>query len=162
MQPTRRHMRWHRVGGLINSLQPKILHTASPNSYPTYNTLFGTTFVLGPTSKNNRKWPESHPEIWPNFGLQIKLPTLEIDQILPNHQLEHIERRKNIPNSKKMVVGGVRTSFTKFREKLSKLPCFVVVSGDHDGGLRLRWAGTRRGKCDGSNGTGLPSIGGRS
>ncbi|KAI5335600.1 hypothetical protein L3X38_025733 [Prunus dulcis] len=66
---------------------------------------------------------------------------------------------KNIPNSKKMVVGGVRTSSTKFRQELSKPPCFVAVSGDHDGGSRLRWAG--RGKYGGSNGNGLPSIGGR-
>ena len=80
------------VGGLINFRQPKILQTASPNSYPRYNTLFGTTFVLGPNSINDRKWLESRPEIQSNFGLQIELPTLEIDQILPNHQLEHIKR----------------------------------------------------------------------
>ena len=42
--------------------------------------------------KDDRKWLESHPEIWPNFGLQIELAKLEIEQILPNHQLEHIER----------------------------------------------------------------------
>ncbi|KAI5312717.1 hypothetical protein L3X38_041891 [Prunus dulcis] len=41
-------------------------------------------------------------------------------------------------------------------------PCVVAVSGDHHRGSRLRWAGTGIGKCGGSNGTGLPSIGGRS
>ena len=84
--------RWQRVGGLINFRQPKILQIASQNSYPRYNTLFETTFVLEPTSKNGRKWPESHLEMKPNFGLQIELPTLELDQFLHNHQLEHIER----------------------------------------------------------------------
>ncbi|CAL9016726.1 unnamed protein product, partial [Prunus brigantina] len=72
------------------------------------------------------------PKSGQNFGLQIELPTLEIVQILPNHQLEHIERIESILYSKKMGAGGVRTSSAKFRQKLSKPPCFVAVSGDHD------------------------------
>ncbi|CAL8136609.1 unnamed protein product [Prunus armeniaca] len=53
------------------------------------------------------------------------------------------------------MAGGGRTSSTKFRQKLSKSPCFVAVSGYHNGRSRLRWAGTGRAKCGGSNVTGL-------
>ncbi|KAI5351541.1 hypothetical protein L3X38_004432 [Prunus dulcis] len=150
------------MGGLINFRQPELLQIASPNSYPRYNTPFGTTFILGPTSKNDRKWPESHPEIRPHFGLQIELPMLEIDQILPNHQLEHIERMEK--DTKFEENGGRRcpNELHEIPSKTVQTTLFLVVSGDHDSGSRLRWAGTGRGKCGGSNGTGLPSIGGRS
>ncbi|KAI5344526.1 hypothetical protein L3X38_012403 [Prunus dulcis] len=56
---------------------------------PRYNTLFGTTFVLGPTPKTNRKWPEWRSQNQPKSNSKIKLPTLGIDRILPNRQLEH-------------------------------------------------------------------------
>ncbi|KAI5324553.1 hypothetical protein L3X38_033626 [Prunus dulcis] len=133
MQTMRRHTRWQCVGSLINFRQPEILQTASPNSYPRYNTLFGITFVLGPTSKNDRKWPESHPEIWPNFGLQIELPTLEIDQILPNHQLEHIERMEK---HTKFEENGGRRCLNELHEILSQTVQTALFRG---GFRRPRW-----------------------
>ncbi|KAI5351185.1 hypothetical protein L3X38_004076 [Prunus dulcis] len=133
MQPMHRHTPWQRVGGLINFWQPEILQTASPNSYPRYKTLFGTTFVLEPTSKNDWKWPESHPEIQPNFGLQIKLPTVEIDQILPNHQLEHIERMEK--HNKFEENGGQRCL-----NELHEIPSKTVQTALFHGGFRgPRW-----------------------
>ncbi|CAL8162757.1 unnamed protein product [Prunus armeniaca] len=43
----------------------------------------------------------------------------------------------------------------KVYEKLSNTACFLAVSGDYDGGLGRQRIGAGRGKCGGSNGTGL-------
>ncbi|KAI5335612.1 hypothetical protein L3X38_025745 [Prunus dulcis] len=126
------------MGVLINFRQPEILQTASPNSYHEYNTLFGTTFVLGPTSKNDQKWPKSHPEIWPNFGLQIELPTLEIDQIITNHQLEHIKRMQK--HTKFEENGGRRCP-----NELHEIPSKTVQTALFHGGF---WRPRRRIEAD--------------
>ncbi|CAL2238900.1 unnamed protein product [Prunus armeniaca] len=38
-----------------------------------FKTSIGATFVLGPTPKNDQKWPEFQPEIQPNFGNHTSL-----------------------------------------------------------------------------------------
>ncbi|CAL8168632.1 unnamed protein product [Prunus armeniaca] len=49
----------------------------------------------------------------------------------------------------------------KVYEKLSDTACFLAVSGDYGGGSGPQRAGAGRGKCGGSNGTGLARISGR-
>ena len=44
-------MRRQRVGAQSDNASPENLKTTAPNSYPRYNTLFGATFVFGPTQK---------------------------------------------------------------------------------------------------------------
>ncbi|KAI5351041.1 hypothetical protein L3X38_003932 [Prunus dulcis] len=85
-------------------------------------------------------------EIRPNFGSQIELPTLEIDQILPNYQLEHIERMEKHTKFKENGGRKCANELHEIPSKTVQTACFVAVSGDHDGRSRLRWARTGRGK----------------
>ncbi|CAL2247547.1 unnamed protein product [Prunus armeniaca] len=50
----------------------------------------------------------------------------------------------------------------RLRKKLSNTACFLAVSSDYGGGSGELKAGAGRGKCGGSKGTGLASIGSRS
>ncbi|KAI5344226.1 hypothetical protein L3X38_012103 [Prunus dulcis] len=89
--PMCRRMRRQRMGAQSDNASPENLKTTAPNSYPSYNTLFGATFVLGPTPKSGQKWPIADAEFWQIFNSKIELVTLRIDLIPPNHQLEHVE-----------------------------------------------------------------------
>ncbi|CAL8996913.1 unnamed protein product, partial [Prunus brigantina] len=86
------HTRRQRVGVQSDNLPPEKLQITAQDSCPRCNTLFGTTFVLGPTPKSDRKWPELRSQNWPKSSSKIKKSRLKIDAILPNHQLDHEER----------------------------------------------------------------------
>ncbi|KAI5329841.1 hypothetical protein L3X38_029238 [Prunus dulcis] len=51
-------MRRQRVGVQSDNIRRKILKTKGQGSYPRLKTLIGATFVLRPTPKNGRKWPD--------------------------------------------------------------------------------------------------------
>ncbi|CAL8994080.1 unnamed protein product, partial [Prunus brigantina] len=89
--PTTRHTHRQRVGVQSDNTSPENLKIATQDSYPRCNTLFRVAFVLGPTPKSDRKWPESRSQNQPKSNSKIKLPRLKIDEIIPNHQLDHEE-----------------------------------------------------------------------
>ncbi|KAI5344167.1 hypothetical protein L3X38_012044 [Prunus dulcis] len=67
---------------------PKNFKTEGYPSDYSYYSMSGAIYSTTATSNSDGKWPEIQPEILPNFESQFELPKLEIDQILPNHQLE--------------------------------------------------------------------------
>ncbi|CAL8168047.1 unnamed protein product [Prunus armeniaca] len=77
--PTRRHTRRQRVGVQSDNPSPEKPQITAQDSYPRR------------TPKTDRKWPESPLEIRPKSNSKIRPPTLKIDAILPNHQLDHAE-----------------------------------------------------------------------
>ena len=84
---------------------PEKLKTTAPNSYPWYNTIFGTTFVLGPTPKTDQKWPNMEAENRPNFQVRKSnsytenrlIPTQQAARTAREVQNPYLARRKRWP-----------------------------------------------------------------